>query len=77
MTEVLPEIDTELSEFDNKSHYVRIAALIQGGPIVALCGKKWIPQHIADAGKFPKCLSCQDLMDVLIMMDPNAPKRDL
>lgn len=65
----LPEIDTEITEPDGKAHYVRIKALMLGGPVVALCGKKYVPTEIAKAGEREICPPCKDLFGFLIAMD--------
>lgn len=68
-TEILPEIDTEITENDGKAHWVRIKALIAGGPVVALCGKKYVPVDIATAGLKEICPTCKELMKFLEMME--------
>lgn len=67
--EILPEIDTNVTENDGKAHWVRIKALIAGGAVVALCGKKYIPVDIATAGEKKICPKCSQLMDLLKMME--------
>lgn len=64
----LPEVDEDVTENDGKAHFVRIKALMHGGPVVALCGKKFIPKSIADASEKPKCETCAELMNFLEMM---------
>ena len=68
-TEVLPEVDDDISDFDELAHYVRITSLLEGGVQVALCGKKWIPRTIADAQNYPTCPPCEELFQLLHMMD--------
>lgn len=68
-TEILPEIDPDITENDGKAHYVRIKALMAGGAVVALCGKKFIPKDIATAGEKPICPPCKDLYALLEMME--------
>lgn len=68
-TDVLPEIEEEVTEFDGFAHYVRIKSLLEGGVVVALCGKKYVPFTIADAGKYPVCKTCQEMIDLLAMME--------
>lgn len=68
-TEVLPEIDTDVTEPDGKAHYVRIKALIVGGAVVALCGKKYVPTIIAGAEKREVCPPCKELYHLLEMME--------
>lgn len=67
-TEHLPEIEEEISEFDGKAHHVRIQALMTGGVVVALCGKRWVPQVIAGAEKLPVCPTCKELMAIFEML---------
>lgn len=67
-TEILPEVDAEITENDGKAHWVRIKALIAGGPVVALCGKKYVPVDIAGATEREVCSSCQRLYEMLEMM---------
>ncbi len=69
-TKVLPEVQQELTEPDGLAHYVRIKALIEGGEIVALCGKKYIPTVFGAAVlDLEICLSCVELMAMIISMD--------
>lgn len=65
----LPRVDENVTENDGKAHFVRIKALMKGGPVVALCGKKFIPKTIADAGEKPTCSKCAELMSFLEMME--------
>lgn len=67
--EILPAIDKDISEPDGMSHYVRIKALMQGGVVTALCGKRWVPNDIATAGEKPICPKCKDLFDLLRSLD--------
>lgn len=68
-TQTLPEIEEEVTEADGKAHYVRIKALLAGGVVVALCGKKYIPTVIAGAVDRPVCPKCAELFSFLQMMD--------
>lgn len=68
-TKILPEVDPEVSEPDGNAHYVRIKALMAGGAVVALCGKKYVPTEIANAGERAVCPKCADLMELLKMME--------
>ncbi len=69
LTKNLPETDSEVTEADGQAHYVRIKALLAGGPVVALCGKKYIPTVIAEAGDRKICPMCKELYDLLKMME--------
>jgi hypothetical protein len=63
------EVDTRLSnengDHERFAHYVPkdtlMEALINGWPVVALCGKIWIPSR--DPEKFPICPMCKELYD--------------
>lgn len=69
VTEVLPSVDDDISEFDGKAHYVRTKSLIESAGVqVALCGKKWIPQTIAQAQNYPVCKPCDELFGLLQSM---------
>ena len=73
MSKTAPEIKTKprLSEgdggHDRFSHYVRKADIvrsnIEGVPVVALCGKRWIPNR--DPDRYPVCPACKELMALL------------
>jgi len=61
------DLDTKLSHGDGDhekfAHYVNknemMAAYIEGAPVTALCGKKWVPSR--DPEKFPLCPTCKEL----------------
>ena len=54
-------IETSNGDHDKFAHYADkdevTYALIYGVPIIALCGKKWIPNR--DPSKFPICPECE------------------
>ena len=58
---------TEEGDHEKFSHYVSkdklTAAFIEGTPVVALCGKVWVPTR--DPQKFPVCPECKDIWDHL------------
>ncbi len=65
-----PRLDDPLLEdgdHERFSHYVRknqiMPSAIEGTPLVALCGKKWVPSR--DPKKFPVCPECKDIFDQL------------
>lgn len=47
---------------ETRTHYVRAtdldAAWLDGVPLTALCGKRWIPN--ADPDKHPLCTTCRE-----------------
>lgn len=66
--DVLPDIEEDVTEPDGFAHHVRIKALLSGGVIVALCGKRFIPTIIAGAEKKEVCGRCSELMELLKQM---------
>ena len=59
--------DGDEGDHDRFSHYVRksdiLHSAVEGMPVVALCGKKWIPSRNPD--KFPLCQTCKEIFDAL------------
>jgi hypothetical protein len=51
-------------DHDRFAHYVRkdqlTRALVEGTPVVALCGKKWVPCR--DPERYPVCPTCQEVL---------------
>ncbi|MDG2351463.1 MAG: DUF3039 domain-containing protein [Acidimicrobiales bacterium] len=68
-TEAIQEVESEIlldeGDHDRFSHYARKADIVEsavtGRPIVALCGKVWIPDRNPD--RFPLCPRCKDLYE--------------
>lgn len=62
-------LDERLEEGDQErfSHYVPKAklteAMVNGTPVVALCGKVWVPTRNPD--RFPVCPMCKEIWDSL------------
>ena len=52
----------EPGDHERYSHYVRkdkvVESAVMGTPVVALCGKVWIPNR--DPEKFPVCPECKE-----------------
>jgi hypothetical protein len=73
MTELAPGAQTILDErtdirvdegdHERFSHYVAknklTEAMVMGTPVVALCGKVWVPSRNPD--KFPVCPECKEI----------------
>lgn len=59
--------ETDEGDHDRFSHYVRksdiVRANVEGVPVVALCGKKWIPNR--DPDKYPVCPVCKEIYEAL------------
>ncbi len=56
---------TDDGDHERLSHYVAkhklTAALIEGTPLVALCGKVWVPSR--DPQRYPVCPECKEIRD--------------
>ena len=69
---------TDDGDADRFAHYVRkdriAAAATTGRPVVALCGKVWIPTR--DASKYPVCPTCKELRDSMGKNGRNWPFSD-
>lgn len=63
---------TEPGDHERFSHYAPKAkimeAMVNGTPIVALCGKVWVPSR--DPQKFPVCPSCREIYESM----PEGPQ---
>ena len=65
------DLDTRLSTDDGDherfAHYVEKGAatrsMVYGEPVVALCGKVWVPTR--DPEKYPICPTCKDLYKMM------------
>lgn len=62
-TEIQPT--TSEGDHDRFAHYVRkediLRANVEGVEVVALCGKKWIPNR--DPSRYPVCPTCKEIMN--------------
>lgn len=70
-----PEEETyEPGDHERFAHYVRkgqdVQAMFSGTPVVALCGKKWIPSR--DPKNFPVCPMCKEIFE---SMPPGKPDK--
>ena len=76
MTELAPGSQTvtqerveqfEDGDQDRFSHYVPkdklVAAMVNGTPVVALCGKVWVPTKNPE--KYPVCPECKEIWQTL------------
>lgn len=77
MTDIRPDVsprldDTDTGDHDRFAHYVLgrdprakiTAAIVEGRPIRALCGKKWIPSR--DPSRYPVCPDCQRIKERML-----------
>ena len=59
--------EIEPGDRERFAHYVRkekiLASAVSGSPVVALCGKVWVPGR--DPNKFPVCPVCKEIYDGL------------
>ena len=58
-------VPTDEGDHERFSHYVDkhnlTEAMVLGTPVVALCGKVWVPSRAPE--KFPVCPECKELWD--------------
>lgn len=80
MTQLVPgtivepdaDLDPRLDDGDDErlSHYVRkediLRSAVDGVPVTALCGKKWLPGR--DPDRYPVCPRCKQMMGMLEAM---------
>lgn len=63
VTRETTERHTGEGDHDRFAHYVRKADIVrsnvEGVPVVALCGKKWIPNR--DPDRYPVCPTCREI----------------
>jgi hypothetical protein len=61
------EFRVDDGDHERFSHYVPkdklTEAMVMGTPVVALCGKVWVPSR--DPQRFPVCPECKDIWDGL------------
>src|SRR6266545_2597654 len=69
-TDVLEDrrtLPTEEGDHERFSHYVEkdklTEAMVMGTPVVALCGKVWVPSRAPE--KFPVCPECKEVWESL------------
>ena len=73
-TRVVEELQhLEDGDHERFSHYVPkdklMEAMVNGTPVVALCGKVWVPSR--DPQKFPVCPDCKEIWES--MKDGEGP----
>lgn len=61
------ELDDGDGDHDRFAHYVLkediVRANVEGVPVTALCGKKWIPNR--DPDRYPVCPTCREIMSAI------------
>lgn len=61
------KVDTDTGDHDRFAHYVHkddaMEGLVEGKPVMALCGKIWIPSRAPE--RFPVCPTCKKLFEEL------------
>ena len=64
---------TEPGDHERFSHYVDkhklTEAMVMGTPVVALCGKVWVPSRAPE--KFPVCPECKEIWEGFVDKDSN------
>jgi hypothetical protein len=68
------DLQTSHGDHERFSHYADrdkiTEAMVTGTPVVALCGKVWVPSR--DPKKYPVCPDCKRLFD----MGPDGRRRE-
>ena len=58
-------VPTDEGDHERFSHYVEkdklTEAMVMGTPVVALCGKVWVPSRAPE--KYPVCPMCQEIWE--------------
>jgi len=66
-TQERPDYKVEEGDHERFSHYVPkdklTEAMVMGTPVVALCGKVWVPSR--DPERFPVCPECKEIWESL------------
>lgn len=72
------EEQVEAGDHERFAHYVQkdkiVESAVMGAPVVALCGKVWIPNR--DPGKFPVCPQCKVIFEGLPTGGDNSDKSE-
>lgn len=76
-TRVEEVVETTTGDHDRFAHYILadnpeaviLAAMIEGTPVQALCGKVWVPSR--DASRYPVCPTCREVKDQIL--NPSVP----
>jgi DUF3039 family protein len=67
ITEERVQPSTGDGDHERFSHYVPkeklVDAMVNGTPVVALCGKVWVPSR--DPQRFPVCPECKEIYDTI------------
>lgn len=78
-TTIQERLDEQYQEGDEErfSHYVPkgklTEAMVNGTPVVALCGKVWVPTRNPE--RFPVCPLCKDIYDKMRPGKDKGPDR--
>jgi hypothetical protein len=60
-------LDDGSGDHDRFAHYVKkediLRSNVEGVEVMALCGKKWIPNR--DPDRYPICPTCKEIMEVI------------
>lgn len=65
ITDERTDLRVDAGDHERFSHYVPknklTEAMVMGTPVVALCGKVWVPSRNPD--RFPVCPECKDIWE--------------
>ena len=64
-TSTADRLSTGDGDHERFAHFVPreklVEAMVNGTPVVALCGKVWVPSR--DPGRYQVCPTCQEILD--------------
>ncbi|WP_299527947.1 DUF3039 domain-containing protein [uncultured Streptomyces sp.] len=65
LVEPTPQVSNGDGDHERYAHYVQkdkiMASALEGTPVVALCGKVWVPGR--DPKKYPVCPMCKEIYE--------------
>jgi Protein of unknown function (DUF3039) len=65
LVEPIPQVSHGDGDHERYAHYVQkdkiMASALEGTPVVALCGKVWVPGR--DPKKYPVCPMCKEIYE--------------
>ncbi len=68
-------VPTDEGDHERFSHFVPkeklTEAMVMGTPVVALCGKVWVPSRAPE--KFPVCPDCKEVWESMNSGDSSGP----
>lgn len=74
LVEERPQVSPGDGDHERFAHYVAkdkiVEAMVAGTPVVALCGKVWVPSR--DPQRFPVCPECKEIYESMAPGEDDA-----